>query len=55
MRKQGISNGNKYDLARNVATTNREGGRPCILTGATKSYCTRLRRRGWKYSLEKSL
>ena len=28
---------------------------PCILTRATTSYCTRPRRRGWKYLLEKSL
>ena len=29
-----ISNSNEYDWARNVATTNREGGRPASVTGS---------------------
>ena len=29
-----VSNSNEYDLARNVATANREGGRPASVTGS---------------------
>lgn len=29
-----VSNSNEYDLAQNLATTNREGGRPASVTGS---------------------
>ena len=32
--RMSVSNSNEYDLARNVATTNREGGRPASVTGS---------------------